>query len=154
MFVTDEEDRAMSKYMSLDHAGLGVLSHEECLHQLRRAQVGRIAFVENGEPVILPVNHGLDGEVVVFRTAPGAKLFAAEAELPVAFEVDGYDVDRRSGWSVVLRGTATAVENPEDVARLNLLGVEPWADLAERKNWVRIRAFSMTGRQVVHPYRA
>jgi len=144
----------MTNYMPIDHAGLGVLTQDECLHHLRRAQVGRIAFVENGEPVILPVNHGMDGEVVVFRTAPGAKLFAAEAELSVAFEVDGFDVDRRTGWSVVIRGTATAVEDPKDTARLDLLGVEPWADLTERKNWVRIRAFSMTGRQVVHPYRA
>ena len=143
----------MSNHLSLDHSGLGVLAHEECLHRMRRAQVGRIAFVDQGEPMILPVNHGIDGESVVFRTAPGAKLFAGDEELPMAFEVDGYDPDRRTGWSVLVRGTASTVEDPAEIARLQLLGVEPWADLAERKNWVRIRAYSLTGREVVHPFR-
>ena len=71
--------------------------------------------------------------------------------MPVAFEVDGYDVDRRTGWSVVIRGAALSVEDPAQVARLNTLGVSPWADLAERTHWVRIRAYSLTGREVVHP---
>jgi len=143
----------MTNYLALDHAGLAVLPHEECLRRLRQARVGRVAFVDEGEPVILPVNHGMDGEAVVFRTAPGAKLFAADAELSVAFEVDGYDADRRAGWSVVVRGKAITVEDEADIARLALVGVEPWADLAERKNWVRIRAYSVTGREVVHPSR-
>ena len=143
----------MTNNLSLDHAGLAVLPHEECLRRLRQAQVGRVAFVDQGEPVILPVNHRVDGEAVVFRTAPGAKLFAADAELPVAFEVDGFDVDRRAGWSVVIRGIATIVQEDADIARLTLLGVSPWADLAERTNWVRIRAYSITGREVVHPVR-
>src|SRR6476620_9153655 len=122
----------MSTSLPLDHSGLGVLSKEECLRRLRTARVGRVAFVDQGEPVILPVNHGVDGDAVVFRTAPGGKLFAAESELPVAFEVDGFDADRRAGWSVVVRGAATIVEDQADIARLTLLGVEPWADLAER----------------------
>ena len=143
----------MTNDLSLDHAGLAVLPHEECLRRLRQARLGRVAFVYQGEPVILPVNHGMDGDAVVFRTAPGAKLFAADGELPVAFEVDGIDVDRRAGWSVVVRGTATTVDDEADIARLTLLGVEPWADLTERKNWVRIRAYSVTGREVVHEKR-
>ncbi len=114
------------------------------------ARVGRLAFVSQGDPVILPVNHGLDGESVVFRTANGSKLLASDSELPVAFEVDGYDADRRSGWSVMIRGVAVTVTDPADVARLNLLGVWPWADLIERTNWVRIRTYSVTGRQTVH----
>ena len=140
----------MTSYLALDHAGLAVLPHEECLRRLRQAQVGRIAFIDQGEPVILPVNHRVDGDAVVFRTAPGAKLFAADTELPVAFEVDNFDADRRAGWSVVVRGTATIVDDEAEIARLTLLGVEPWANLTERKNWVRIRAYSVTGREVVH----
>jgi hypothetical protein len=81
-------------------------------------------------------------------------LLAADTEQVVAFEVDGYDADRRTGWSVLVRGVATSVEDLEEVKRLNLLGVWPWADLTERSNWVRINTLSITGRQVVHPYRA
>jgi hypothetical protein len=32
-----------------------------------------------------------------------------------------------------------------------MLGVSPWADLAERTHWVRIRPYSMTGREIIHP---
>lgn len=143
----------MNTSLSLDHSGLGVLSHEECLRRLNSARVGRVAFVENGEPIILPVNHVVDGESVVFRTALGAKLAAAEDGVPAAFEVDAYDVDRWAGWSVVIRGVASVVEDPAEVARLATLGVSPWANLVERKNWVRIRAYSLTGREIVHPAR-
>ena len=143
----------MATPLSLDHSGLGVLSREECLRRIRSARVGRVAFVENGEPVILPVNHGLDGDAVVFRTAPGSKLTAAENDEPVAFEVDAFDVERLAGWSVVIRGVASVVDDQAEVTRLATFGVMPWADLAERTNWVRIRAYSLTGREVVHPAR-
>jgi nitroimidazol reductase NimA-like FMN-containing flavoprotein (pyridoxamine 5'-phosphate oxidase superfamily) len=144
------KDSTMTTSLPLDHSGLGVLPREECLRRLAVARVGRVAFVSQGDPVILPVNHGMDGESVIFRTATGSKLLASDREQPVAFEVDGFDVDRRSGWSVMVRGVATTVEDPDEVARLNLLGVWPWSDLVERKHWVRIRTYSMTGRQTVH----
>lgn len=147
------KDSIVTTSLPLDHSGLGVLPREECLRRLGAARVGRVAFVSQGDPVILPVNHGMDGEAIVFRTATGAKLLAADNEQPVAFEVDGFDVDRRSGWSVMVRGTATSVEDSDEVARLNLLGVWPWADLVERTHWVRIRTYSMTGRETVHPAR-
>ena len=143
----------MTTSLPLDHSGLGVLPRDECLFKLRGSRVGRVAFVSQGDPVILPVNHGMDGESVIFRTATGSKLLAADTEQVVAFEVDGYDADRRTGWSVLVRGVATTVEDQEEVKRLNLLGVWPWADLVERAHWVRINTLSLTGRQVVHPYR-
>ena len=62
--------------LPLDHSGLGVLPLEECRRRLQAAKVGRVSFVDQGEPVILPVNHALDGEAVVFRTAAGSKLTA------------------------------------------------------------------------------
>ena len=143
----------MTTSLPLDHSGMGVLTRDECYERLRTARVGRLAFVSQGDPVILPVNHGLDGEAIVFRTAPGSKLLAGDAERRVAFEVDGFDADRRSGWSVLVRGTATTVENRQEIERLNRLGVWPWADLVERTHWIRIATYSVTGRQTVHPSR-
>jgi len=143
----------MTTSQPLDHSGMGVLTRDECYERLRTARVGRLAFVSQGDPVILPVNHGLDGEAIVFRTAPGSKLLAGDAERRVAFEVDGFDADRRSGWSVLVRGTATTVENQQEIERLNRLGVWPWADLVERTHWIRIATYSVTGRQTVHPSR-
>lgn len=144
---TDDRTEGATE-MGLDHAGLAVLSVDDCLHHLRTARVGRVAFVWDGEPVILPVNHGVDGDAIVFRTSPGSKLAAAEEQLPVAFEVDGFDVDRQTGWSVIVRGTATAVTDPAVTERLTTLGVWPWADSAARRFWVRIRSYEITGRRI------
>jgi nitroimidazol reductase NimA-like FMN-containing flavoprotein (pyridoxamine 5'-phosphate oxidase superfamily) len=140
----------MTTTLPLDHSGMGVLSHQECYERLRSARVGRIAFVSQGDPVILPVNHGVDGDAIVFRTARGSKLLVGDAGLRVAFEVDGFDADRRSGWSVLVRGTAHTVEDAEVIGRLNLLGVWPWADLIDRPHWIRVAVQSVTGRQTVH----
>ncbi|HEY7812017.1 MAG TPA: pyridoxamine 5'-phosphate oxidase family protein, partial [Nakamurella sp.] len=110
-------------------------------------------FVSQGDPVILPVNHAVDGESIVFRTGPGSKLLAGDSAMRVAFEVDGFDADRRSGWSVLVRGTASTVEDADEIQRLNRIGVWPWADLVERTHWIRIATYSVTGRQTVHPNR-
>lgn len=70
----------------------------ECWELLGRHDMGRIAIVVDGKPQIFPVNHGLKGKVIVFRTAAGTKL-ANAPESPVAFEVDEYDSSAGSGWS-------------------------------------------------------
>ncbi|HEY5882288.1 MAG TPA: pyridoxamine 5'-phosphate oxidase family protein [Nakamurella sp.] len=139
--------------LPLDHSGMAVLGMDECLDRLRNSRVGRLAFVDRGEPMIVPVNHGMDGDSVIVRTAPGSKLVAADEGKPVAFEVDGFDPDRRTGWSVVVRGVAGIVDDPGEIARLNRLGVGPWADMVPRNRWVRIRGTSITGRLIVHPER-
>ena len=108
--------------LPLDHSGMAVLGMDECLDRLRKSRVGRLAFMERGEPMILPVNHGMDGNCVIIRTAPGSKLLAAEYESPVAYEVDGFDADRRAGWSVVVRGVAATVDDPAELAGLSQLG--------------------------------
>lgn len=131
---------------------MGVLTQRECLDRLRSTRVGRIAFLSDGFPIILPVNHGMDENTVVFRSAHGTKLDAAELELPVAFEVDGFDADRRAGWSVVVRGIANLVTDAEAAKRLDALGVWPWADGVCREQWVQISTHDMSGRQIVHHY--
>ncbi|HEX5671975.1 MAG TPA: pyridoxamine 5'-phosphate oxidase family protein, partial [Acidimicrobiia bacterium] len=94
-----------------DHAGMEVLGHAECLRLLWSHQVGRIGFIDAGEPQILPVHYRLHDGRVVFRSAVGAKLDAAMRQAPVAFEVDGVDDERGAGWSVVVHGTAAEVDN-------------------------------------------
>jgi len=46
---------------------------------------------------------------VVFRSTLGTRLDAATIGAVVAFQADGYDPSRTSGWSVMLQGIATAV---------------------------------------------
>ena len=139
----------MSTSLPVDRSGMEMMPVADCLYHLRTARVGRVAFQWDGYPVILPVTHGMQGDSVVFRTNVGSKLAAADNELPVAFEVDGIDVDRRAGWSVLVRGQAHSIERPEDVEQLRLLGLWPWADGVERDHWVRIKAYEITGRRIV-----
>jgi uncharacterized protein len=132
-----------------DRGGLEVLAQAECLSLLASVEVGRVGFVEGGEPVILPVNHIVDGRTVAFRTTYGSKLDIAWREKAAAFEADDFDPETRTGWSVVLRGTAYEVIDDAEVTELNASDLEPWTDLGDRTRWVRIVPNQITGRRIV-----
>jgi Pyridoxamine 5'-phosphate oxidase len=87
-----------------DHAGLETLPFHVCLRLLASVPIGRVGFYADGEMVLLPVNHAMDGQDVVFRTASGSKLTAAQEQELVAFEADDYDLQTRSGWSILVTG--------------------------------------------------
>jgi nitroimidazol reductase NimA-like FMN-containing flavoprotein (pyridoxamine 5'-phosphate oxidase superfamily) len=131
-----------------DHAGLEILPFEKCLQLLATVPVGRVSFFADGEIVVLPVNHVMDGQDPVFRTARGSKLSAAESQNVVAFEADGYDERTRTGWSVLVNGRAHAVYEETEIQRLSRFGLRPWVSAADRPFWIRIRPASITGRQI------
>lgn len=130
---------------SLDHQGLEVIAPEECWQLLADTPVGRVAFNEAGEPMVLPVNHAVVGHRIVFRTLRGSLLHEALMAEPVAFQVDDFDVVERTGWSVLVRGIADLAEDPQALEALEL---HPWADTVERNDWVQIRADEVTGRRI------
>ena len=131
----------------VDHAGLEILPFDRCLQLLATVPVGRVSFFADGEIVVLPVNHVMDGQDPVFRTARGSKLSTAEDQNLVAFEADEYDAQSRSGWSVIVNGRAHAVDEEAEIRRLNELGLHPWVSEADRRFWIRIRPSSVSGRQ-------
>ena len=130
-----------------DRTGIERLGKDECLELLRAQQVGRLAVVSHGRPLIFPVNYAMDGEAVVFRTAPGSKFDGAVRETAVSFEIDELDVDRREGWSVVVAGRAEEVVSESHRSRLAHLPLRPWA-AGEKDHWLTISATSITGRRV------
>lgn len=133
----------------LDRNGLEVLGPDECLDLLGSQPVGRIAFLHEGGPTILPVTHVVSHGGVAFRTASGSKLDTALMGRPVAFEVDGLDVERRVGWSVVVHGIAELVEDPDRVAELDGRGLHPWSAHVEQESWVLVRAEEISGRRIL-----
>ncbi|MBA9002764.1 pyridoxamine 5'-phosphate oxidase family protein [Thermomonospora cellulosilytica] len=135
--------------MPFDTGGLEILEHTECLSLLARAPLGRIVFTDRALPAVLPVNFALDGEDVIIRTGAGSKLAAAARNAIVAFEADDYDPATRTGWSVVLVGTARVVTNPAELARLRTLPLEPWAP-GPHDDFIRIRAGLLPGRRIRH----
>jgi len=130
-----------------DHAGLEILPFDRCLQLLSSVPVGRVSFFADGEIVVLPVNHVMDGQNPVFRTARGSKLSAAEGQQLVAFEADGYDERTQAGWSVLVNGRAQAIYDDAEIQRLSRLGLRPWVSAADRPFWIRIRPTSITGRR-------
>ncbi len=130
-----------------DHVGLETLPFDACLRLLASVPLGRVCFYADGELAVLPVNHAMDGQDVVFRTARGSKLTAAEEQELVAFEADSYDQQNRSGWSVLVTGRAAVVYEAAEIQRLDRIGLHPWNTAVEHPFWVRIRPSSVTGRR-------
>ncbi|HLH65713.1 MAG TPA: pyridoxamine 5'-phosphate oxidase family protein [Solirubrobacteraceae bacterium] len=127
------------------------LSRHECIRLLGSRQFGRVAVaIGTGAPIIRPVNYVFDdrSQSVVFRTAPGSKLHALLHAAEAAFEVDEIDPERRTGWSVVVHGVVAAVDSVNEIARLDRLGLQPWAP-GRRRHWMRIRARVVSGRRIV-----
>jgi uncharacterized protein len=113
------------------------LTVDECHVLLESSRIGRLGLLDADGPLILPVNYCMDGRSVVFRTGPGTKLDSASNGARVAFEVDGIDSAERTGWSILIRGSAVTVTEPGDLGRLEQLPLIPWAP-GKKPHYVRI----------------
>ncbi|HEX2258565.1 MAG TPA: pyridoxamine 5'-phosphate oxidase family protein [Actinomycetota bacterium] len=123
------------------------LTQEECMELLQyRSYVGRVAFIENGRPMVLPVNYLADGGSVVFSTRKGSKLSRLK-EAPVAFEVDASRSLRSSGWSVLVQGVAREVTDPEELESLRRGPLKSWA-FPRAEHWIRISIDKISGRRI------
>ena len=126
------------------------LDRDRCMGLLAQACVGRVAVVVNGVPEVTPVNYALlDGDVV-FRSGTGTKLHAALMSQPVSFEVDRIDEDRRIGWSVLVSGESSVIEDDERLARAEALDIDAWAPGA-RDAFVCVRTDLVLGREISRP---
>jgi len=124
-----------------------VLSDRECVRLLRSNSLGRIAVVDREvRPLIFPINYFFDEGVVVFRTAPGTKLDLAPGA-HVSFEIDGWDPDQGTGWSVLVKGIAHDITDSRGAptGRMRFWPVRPAAP-GSREHWVGIWANEVTGR--------
>ena len=135
-----------------DVGNIEVIERDECLRLLATQEVGRLGFITHGAVEVLPVNYALDGEAIVFATAIGTKLWAAE-QADVAFEVDSTNPVVKAGWSVLVHGQAqevTSLDAPDVLRRVKELSVQPWAG-GDRPHLVRIVPRRITGRRVGAP---
>lgn len=131
-----------------DDSEVQEISRSECLELLRTSAVGRVGGTVDGHPFVLPVNYAVDGDHVVFKTGAGTKL-SGTTFARVAFEIDGFDGQSRTGWSVVVEGVATDISDMVDSAstRLRALDLQPWSP-GQKSHWVAIQPESITGRRV------
>ena len=149
--TTTSASRSPSSAPALDPFGLEILTREECLRLLGHATIGRVGFVDDEQPVILPVNITLWESVIAFRTAPGTKLAAATMAQPAAIEIDGFDDLHHCGWSVLVKGTMATVTEGREIDSLDRIGAMPWSRPDLRHTWVQVRAEQITGRRIAPP---
>ena len=123
------------------------LDVDVCWKLLAHRPVGRIAFVLDGEPEVLPVNHAVDGHSIVFRTSQTPILEALAGGATAAFEVDDADPSVETGWSVLAKGRAAEVVDGGERADLARLGVKPWAP-EEKERWIRLVPHAVSGRAI------
>ena len=102
------------------------LERAECFRLLASGRIGRVAFTDAALPAVQPVAYHLDDEEVVFRTRNGSKLAAATRHAIVGFEVDEFDLQARTGWSVLGIGQAYEVVDPARLADLAQIDRVPW----------------------------
>jgi uncharacterized protein len=80
------------------------MSERESRGLLRRRHVGRLCFLNEGQPDVAPVHYVTGNGWIFIRSAPGTKIEAIAHHPYVAFEVDEFD-DTFNWRSVVVRGT-------------------------------------------------
>jgi nitroimidazol reductase NimA-like FMN-containing flavoprotein (pyridoxamine 5'-phosphate oxidase superfamily) len=129
------------------------LDVNECLELLSQSHLGRLAFIDSVGvlPIIVPVNYVLYADSVVLRTDPGSKLAAAVRGAPVAFEIDGLDEVRGTGWSVVVRGHAEVITDTTDLDALQSSPPPTWAPGA-KAHFIRVDPSKIAGRRITRTH--
>jgi nitroimidazol reductase NimA-like FMN-containing flavoprotein (pyridoxamine 5'-phosphate oxidase superfamily) len=129
------------------------LDEAECLRLIAPGGIGRIGYSGRYGPTVMPVNYQLFEGTIVFRTAQDSatdedlRTEIPDAEYKVAFEIDDFDSAARTGWSVLVQGSAHHVESDAERVSVAAAGVEPWAG-GDRELFMRIVPTRVTGRRV------
>jgi len=129
------------------------LDEPECLRLIASGGIGRIGYSGRYGPTVMPVNYQLYQGTIVFRTTPDSatdedlRTGIANAEYKVAFEIDDFDIAARTGWSVLIQGSAHHVESEDERVSMVDAGVDPWPG-GGRDLFMRITPSRITGRRV------
>ena len=121
------------------------MTQAESMIKLRNHDVGRVAYIHDDEPTIVPVNYVMDGSMIVFRTDPGEKLDDIPMQR-VAFETDGVSSD--GAWSVLAHGHAREVTTAlgKEYAELRDVSIDRRAP-GTKEHWITIEVTQLSGRQ-------
>jgi nitroimidazol reductase NimA-like FMN-containing flavoprotein (pyridoxamine 5'-phosphate oxidase superfamily) len=126
---------------------LKVLSPTECFDLLEPGGIGRVGIAAEEGVIILPVNYAVNGQAIIYRTAPDT-LLAPYVNTQVSFEVDQCDETLHEGWSVLVQGHAHEVTDEHQVKQLeDTTRLKPWAPGA-RDVYVRLAPTEISGRRI------
>jgi nitroimidazol reductase NimA-like FMN-containing flavoprotein (pyridoxamine 5'-phosphate oxidase superfamily) len=128
------------------HTALAEMSESECRDRLRSVPVGRLAYLEDGVPVIRPVNFSVVDDSVVIWTVPTANGAPAAGGM-VAFEADEIAPSAHTGWTVLATGRAEAVTDIDDLIASADVARRPWVS-AGGDRALRLRLTKLVGHQL------
>jgi uncharacterized protein len=124
------------------------LSREDCARLLVSGIAGRVAVATPTGPHIIPVNYAVDKESILIRTTAYSLLGTYGRDAQLCFEVDQFDYELKRGWSVVVRGRGTFVDDQGELSEVaRAWQPRPWAT-GPRNLVVRIPWTEVTGRQL------
>lgn len=125
---------------------VSILDEDASWRLLSSVALGRFVTTVGTRLEIFPVNFVVLHRTVLFRTAPGTKLAASLMSDRVLFEADDHTVI--NGWSVIVRGTAELLAEPDDIAAAERAQLLPWT-ATQKWHYVRIRPNEISGRYFV-----
>lgn len=127
-----------------DGRRLAELTPGECWALVASRQVGHLVWHGADGPSALPVNYRVVDEVIRVRTAAYSSMARECDDAQVAFQVDQIDERSRSGWSVLLRGTAHIDYGTDPVHR----DIEVWPSGA-RPLLLSLEPTTVEGRRIL-----
>ena len=124
------------------------LSRVDCARLRMAGIAGRVAVGTPNGPHIIPVNYAVDAESILIRTTAYSLLGTYGRDELLCFEVDQFDYELKRGWSVVVRGRGSFVDDQEELAEIaRSWQPRPWAS-GQRNLVVRIPWTEISGRQL------
>lgn len=125
------------------------LNDHECLELLATGTVGHVAFVASTGIQLLPVNFQLLDGVVYIQIAQDSILAElAKGVEDVAFSVDHREDLIQRGWSVVISGHSSAVDDGALIEKIRAVRrLRPWAP-GDRSLVIALTPRRISGRKV------
>ena len=124
------------------------LDRAESLELLAAKKVGRIGFLAEQGPVILPMNYVFAGNHIIVRTVAFGVLARSAIDQKVAFEVDDVDDFLETGWSVLVTGAGTLLSDDQLRQLKSAASPDPWAE-GPRTLFFSIACDQVSGRRLL-----
>jgi nitroimidazol reductase NimA-like FMN-containing flavoprotein (pyridoxamine 5'-phosphate oxidase superfamily) len=104
------------------------MSESEAREFLEDSYVIHFGVIADGEPYVSPMSFVVDGDRLLFRTKPGRRFSAFESHPIVSLEASSFDADTGDWMSVIVRGTATEITDPDIMQKAHDLLFEKYSE--------------------------
>ena len=124
------------------------LGVHDCWKLLHSTSICRVAIADGGAVENFPMNFVTTNGTLLMRTGSGTKLSSFADGKVGAVEADGMNQYGTIAWSVILKGRATVVSDPEETRDAMEAGLSPWQP-GQKNTLIRITPQDISGRRFV-----